>query len=71
VVRTPNLAVRWVVGGAILFLTLILNIPFLKSLFRFGNISWQNILLCILAGILTVTWFELYKLLKIRKNQPL
>ncbi|MBP7509777.1 MAG: cation transporting ATPase C-terminal domain-containing protein [Prolixibacteraceae bacterium] len=29
---TPNQAVKWVIGGAILFLILILNIPFLLNL---------------------------------------
>ncbi len=58
---TPNKAVKWIVGGAILFLILILNIPFLLDLFQFEKISIIEIIICSLAGLFSVTWFELYK----------
>jgi Ca2+-transporting ATPase len=69
VIRTPNIAVRWVVGGAILFLVLILKVPFFKNMFQFDNIAWLDAGFCIIAGILTVLWFELFKLYKLKSHK--
>jgi len=46
----------------VVFLVLILNIPFLMNLFQFEKIQFVNALICIGAGILSITWFEAYKL---------
>ncbi|MEI6755077.1 MAG: cation-translocating P-type ATPase [Paludibacter sp.] len=64
IIATPNKAVFWVLGGAIFFLTLILNVPFFLDLFQFEKISLVNLLICIVAGISTIVWFEVYKLVK-------
>ncbi|HUZ18334.1 MAG TPA: cation-translocating P-type ATPase, partial [Spirochaetia bacterium] len=34
--RRPNAALRWVLGGAVAFLALVLSVPFLRDLFHFG-----------------------------------
>jgi len=68
IIATPNKAVLWVAGGAVFFLTLILNIPFFLDLFQFHQLSSINILLCSAAGISTIVWFEIYKLFKNKKN---
>ncbi|KAF0199667.1 MAG: hypothetical protein FD166_95 [Bacteroidetes bacterium] len=59
---TPNRAVKWVVGGAVFFLILILNIPFLLDLFQFERISVMETGICAVAGLFSITWFEVYKL---------
>jgi len=59
---TPNRAVKWVVGGAVFFLILILNIPFLLDLFQFERITVLETGICSFAGLLSITWFEVYKL---------
>ncbi len=61
---TPNKAVKWVVGGAVFFLLLILNIQFLLNLFQFERISWLELLVCTAAGFSSIIWFELYKQIK-------
>jgi P-type Ca2+ transporter type 2C len=61
ILATPNKTVKWVVGGAILFLALILNVPFLSKLFQFERIDSFEALVCIAAGFLSITWFEIYK----------
>lgn len=61
IVATPNKAVKWVVGGAAFFLILILNVPFLLTLFQFEKISLTEALVCIVAGFSSIIWFELYK----------
>jgi len=64
IIATPNRAVLWVVGGAVFFLILILNIPFFLDLFQFEKLTVFKILICCGAGITTIIWFELYKLYK-------
>ena len=71
IIATPNKAVLWVTGGAIFFLGLILNIPFFLDLFQFQSPGLVNILICALTGLTTIVWFEIYKLVKLRKQVPL
>jgi Ca2+-transporting ATPase len=67
ILLTPNKAVKWVVGGAVVFLLLILNIPFLLNLFQFEKISYIELLVCTVAGFFSIVWFEIYK--QIRRNK--
>jgi len=60
--REPNRALWWVVGGAAIAMTLLLNIPFLRELFHFGRLHLADILISIAAGIASILWFELLKL---------
>jgi Ca2+-transporting ATPase len=64
ILSTPNKAVTWIVGGAIVFLILILNIPFLLNLFQFEKIGYIEFLVCTVAGFFSITWFEIYKQVK-------
>jgi len=68
IVATPNKAVLWVVGGAVFFLALILNLQFFLSLFQFSTPTLLNVVICIAAGLFTITWFEIYKLVKLKRN---
>lgn len=61
IIATPNRTVKWVVVGAAFFLILILNVPFLLTLFQFEKISLTEALVCIVAGFSSIIWFELYK----------
>ena len=71
IMLTPNKAVLWVVGGAVFFLALILNIPFFLDLFQFHKITLMNIIICIIVGSTTIIWFEIYKLVKLKNHmQP-
>jgi Ca2+-transporting ATPase len=60
---TPNRTVKWVVGGAIAFLIVVLNVPFFLDLFQFERINVENMLLCTVAGFLSILWFEVYKMI--------
>jgi Ca2+-transporting ATPase len=64
VLTIRNKAVGWVVGGAIFFMILIMNIPFCLQLFQFEKIEITDSMICIAAGLLTITWFEVYKAIK-------
>jgi Ca2+-transporting ATPase len=71
IIATPNKAVLWVVGGAVFFLILILNVPFFLDLFQFSKLSLINILICSVAGMTTIIWFEIYKIVKLRNHVSL
>ena len=71
IIVTPNKALLWIVGGAIFFLALIINIPFFLDLFQFQKLTLINIIICSLMGITTIVWFEIYKLFKLRKHVSL
>ncbi len=71
IIASPNKAVLWVVGGAIFFLALILNIQFFLDLFQFQKLTIINIVICVCAGISTIVWFEIYKLFKLKRHVSL
>ena len=68
--RTPNRALAWVFPGTIICLLLVLYIPLLQDLFQFGTISPADLIACILAGGVSVLWFEGYKVLVRGKEAP-
>ncbi len=63
ILMTSNPTVKWVVGGAVLFLTLVLNIPFLTEIFLFERVDLLEICICAATGLLSITGFEIYKLI--------
>ena len=62
--KTPNKALWWVFGGALLFLGLVIYFPPLQQLFKFCPLNGFDIILCIIAGAGSVVWFEVLKWLK-------
>ena len=60
-VRTPNKAMVWVFAGTITCLALVLSIPLLQDLFRFGSVPPVDLVVCVIAGGLSVVWFECYR----------
>ena len=58
----PNSALWWVLGCAVLFLGLILYVPFLREQFSFSVIKSSDLLIAVLAGALCTLWFEIWKL---------
>jgi Ca2+-transporting ATPase len=64
--RSPNAALWWVTGGALLFLGLALYAPFLRQLFRFSVLHASDVAICIAAGVVSIIWFEAMKLAKRR-----
>jgi len=62
-IRSPNAALWWVTGGAAMFLGLVLYVPVLRQLFRFAELHWIDLGICIAAGVVSLMWFELFKLM--------
>ena len=66
ILRTPNPAMWWILGSALVFLALVLYVPFLAALFRFSTLHPKDIALCAGAGALSIAWFETLKASKRR-----
>ena len=59
--RTYNSAVWWVVGGALLFLGLVVYTPGLQGVFHFSALGGRDAVIALVAGISSILWFELMK----------
>ena len=59
--RPPTAALMWVVGGTLLFLMIILFVPFVREIFHFNELHPIDLLLCFFAGILCVLWLFFLK----------
>ncbi len=60
--RSPNSALWWVLGGTWCFLGLVICVPLSRALFRFSVLHLHDIAICLRAAILSVIWFEVFKL---------
>ena len=67
--RARNIALRWIVLAAVIFLVLVIYIPFLRDLFHFELLHVQDVLICIAAGAVSVLWFEGVKYFSRKKKQ--
>ena len=56
--RSPNVALWWVVGGAALFLGLVIYVPPLRNLFKLSALHGNDILIALLMGLVSILWFE-------------
>ena len=68
--RSPNVALWWVVGGAMSFLGLVLYIPALRALFHFSKLHRLDLALCLAFGIAGILWFEVLKVYRLRRHRP-
>jgi Ca2+-transporting ATPase len=66
--RSRNAALPWVLGGATVFLALLLSIPAVRHLFAFSKLHPDDLALCLGAGLFSIAWFEGFKLLRARKS---
>jgi len=62
--RSSNKALWMVLMGALIFLGLVLYVPFLRDLFRFSKLHFVDLTICLGAGVLSIAWFELVKVFR-------
>lgn len=62
--RIPNAAFRWVVGGTAALLAMVLFVPFAQRLFHFAPLHPDDLFLSLGAGLVCVLWFEALKQLR-------
>jgi len=60
--RSPNSALWWVLIGGLVFLLLVLYIPVLRHLFSFSTLHLNDLAICFAAGIVSILWFEAFKI---------
>ena len=60
--RSHNIALWCVLGGTVTLLPLVLLLPFAQRIFHFAPIHARDLVLCIMAGLACVLWFDLLKL---------
>ena len=63
-----NILVAVIIGVTVFLVILLFAIPFLRSLFSFELITFSQLIVCLLAGSLSVLWFEGTKYLR-RKSK--
>jgi Ca2+-transporting ATPase len=56
-----NAALWWIVGAALAFLTLILYVPTLRELFKFGRLHSMDFVIAVIAGIICIAASEIVK----------
>jgi Ca2+-transporting ATPase len=66
--RSPNRALWWVAGSALVLLALVLCLPGLRALFLMAPLHASDIAICVLAGMLSIAWLEFVKVLS--KAEP-
>ncbi|HEY9648108.1 MAG TPA: cation-translocating P-type ATPase, partial [Chroococcidiopsis sp.] len=66
--RSPNQALWWVIGGGVIFLGLVLYIPLLRHLFSFSFLHIDDLLVSLVSGVVSIFWFEGLKLWNRRKT---
>jgi len=54
----------WVIGGALLFLGMVLYVPSLRDLFHFSKLHPADLIICLAAGFASILWFEALKVAK-------
>jgi P-type Ca2+ transporter type 2C len=59
--KSRNSAFWWVIGGALIFLALVLYVPFLRQLFSFSFLHPIDIAICVGGGVMSLLWFEVLK----------
>jgi Ca2+-transporting ATPase len=63
VLKAPNAALWWVIGGGLLFLAFVLYVPFLQNLFSFSFLHPIDLAICFAGGVISLFWFESLKFL--------
>ena len=67
--RSRNGALWWVVGGAIVFLFLVLYVSSLREIFHFAALQPFDLAICLATGALSVVWFEVVKLIRSKRRR--
>jgi P-type Ca2+ transporter type 2C len=67
ILKTPSPTSWWVIGGTVVFLTLVLTVPFLRNLFHFGPLHTIDLIKCLGVAVVSITMLEILKLRPIRK----
>jgi len=62
--RVPNAAFGWVIGGTVAFLSLALFVPFVQKLFHFAPLHGGDLIMSLGAGIVCMLIFEVFNTIR-------
>jgi Ca2+-transporting ATPase len=65
-----NNALWWVTGATLSVLALLLAFPGTRDLFQFAVMHPLDLAISLAAGVLSVLWFEVYKLIRHKRHSP-
>jgi P-type Ca2+ transporter type 2C len=68
--RAPNAPLWAVTAGALLLLAIVLYVPTFRSLFQFSSLHMEDILICGVLALLSITGIEVGKLRSQRYSSP-
>ncbi|WP_017301667.1 cation-translocating P-type ATPase [Nodosilinea nodulosa] len=61
ILKSPNTALWWVMGGGLSFLAMVLYVPVLRRLFSFAFLHPIDLAICLIGGLICLIWFEQLK----------
>jgi P-type Ca2+ transporter type 2C len=64
VLREPNPALWWIVFGTLVALALVIYVPPIQALFRFAPLPALGVVLCLVAAVVSLLWYELARRFK-------
>ncbi len=67
--KEKNAAFKWVMFGTVTVMCLVLTTPFLKSLYRFGIVSLDDLFLALAGGLVAIIFMELVKVIPLFNNK--
>ena len=60
-IKESSGVLKAVVGGTLVFLLIVLFVPWFRDIFHFEPISYQDFLICSAVGVLSVAWLDIFK----------
>lgn len=67
IIKRPNPAFWWVVGGTISGISIVFLVPFFRDIFHFGVLRPVDYAWAVAVGVMSLLWFEGMKLFRIVK----
>ena len=66
--KEKNRALVTVIAGVTVMLGAVLLIPKVMNLFHFATLHYDDIIICFLCGVTSISWFEIFKTITRRGN---
>ncbi|HPW25427.1 MAG TPA: cation transporting ATPase C-terminal domain-containing protein, partial [Candidatus Syntrophosphaera thermopropionivorans] len=67
ILKTPNPAMLYLILGVFFIVILATNVPAVINIFHLSKLNLVEFIVCLLAGNISVLWFEIYKAVKGKK----
>ncbi|HON32982.1 MAG TPA: cation-translocating P-type ATPase [Candidatus Syntrophosphaera thermopropionivorans] len=67
ILKTPNPAMLYLLLGVFFIVILATNVPAVINIFHLSKLNLVEFIVCLLAGNISVLWFEIYKAVKGKK----